>query len=245
MMSIPFLKIVAALLLLVVPGYLLLRFDMQLLQRLAKTIVRMAVQMAVVAGVLWALWRFDSPWLCLLWIVVMSVVVAWMLLRRARLPQTLLLPVVGGLLAGVLTVGSYVLLVVLRPEHALSARWMIPVAAVLLAHMLATNVRGVSAYFESLRSDSASYYTQLGNGKSRLTALTPYVRQALRSMVEPAARGFAVASPAAVWSAAGWSVACCCLAAVPAAGVGCLGVFSRLAGGDVVALRPLCLQQAW
>ena len=192
MMSIPFLKIVAALLLLVVPGYLLLRFDMQLLQRLAKTIVRMAVQMAVVAGVLWALWRFDSPWLCLLWIVVLSVVVAWMLLRRARLPQTLLLPVVGGLLAGVLTVGSYVLLVVLRPEHALSARWMIPVAAVLLAHMLATNVRGVSAYFESLRSDSASYYTQLGNGKSRLTALTPYVRQALRSMVEPAVASLSV-----------------------------------------------------
>jgi putative ABC transport system permease protein len=58
--------------------------------------------------------------------------------------------------------------------------------------MLATNVRGVSAYFESLRSDSASYYTQLGNGKSRLTALTPYVRQALRSMVEPAVASLSV-----------------------------------------------------
>jgi putative ABC transport system permease protein len=63
---------------------------------------------------------------------------------------------------------------------------------VLLAHVLTTNTRAVSAYFEALRKDTLNYYTQLGNGASRLVALAPYVRQALRSMLEPTAASMAV-----------------------------------------------------
>ena len=191
-MTISILSIVLALLLLALPAYLLARLDMSLLQRWAKATGRMMLQMAVAGTLLWLLWRADRLWASLLWVVATTVVAAWLLVKRARLQQKqLFVPVCAGLLTGVLVTGGYLLLV-LRLEQPLTARWIIPIGGVLLAHVLTTNTRAVSAYFEALRKDTLNYYTQLGNGASRLVALAPYVRQALRSMLEPTAASMAV-----------------------------------------------------
>ena len=191
-MTISILSIVLALLLLALPAYLLVRLDMPLLQRWAKATGRMMLQMAVAGTLLWLLWRADRLWASLLWVVATTVAAAWLLVKRARLQQKqLFVPVCAGLLTGVLVTGGYLLLV-LRLEQPLTARWIIPIGGVLLAHVLTTNTRAVSAYFEALRKDTLNYYTQLGNGASRLVALAPYVRQALRSMLEPTAASMAV-----------------------------------------------------
>lgn len=191
-MTISILSIILGLLLLALPAYLLARLDMPLTVRAAKAVGRMMAQMVVAGAMLWALWRVDKLWVSLLWVVVTTAAAAWLLVKRARLPQKqLFLPVCGGLLTGVLVVGAYLLLV-LRQEDPMAARWIVPVGGVLLAHVLTTNTRAVSAYFETLRTDAQSYYTLLGNGASRLAALTPYVRQALRSMMEPTVSSLAV-----------------------------------------------------
>lgn len=191
-MTISILSIILGLLLLALPAYLLLQLDQSLLLRSTRAVVRMMAQMAVLGGVLWALWYVDKLMVSLLWIVVTTVAAAWLLVKRTRLQQKqLFLPVWAGLLTGVLVVGGYLLLV-LRLEQPLTARWIVPVSGVLLAQILTTNTRGVSAYFEALRRDAQSYYTLLGNGASRLKALTPYVRQALRSMMEPMMSSLAV-----------------------------------------------------
>lgn len=191
-MTISILSIVLALLLLALPAYLLARLDMPLLQRWAKATGRMMLQMAVAGTLLWLLWRADRLWASLLWVVATTAAAAWLLVKRARLQQKqLFVPVCAGLLTGVLVTGGYLLLV-LRLEQPLTARWIIPIGGVLLAHVLTTNTRAVSAYFEALRKDTLNYYTQLGNGASRLVALAPYVRQALRSMLEPTAASMAV-----------------------------------------------------
>lgn len=191
-MNISILSVILGLLLLVVPGYLLMRVDMPLLQRVAKATARMMAQSGVAGALLWGLWHVGSAWLCLLWVVVMAAVAAWLLVNRSRLPQKrMFLPAWAGMTTGVVAVGGYLLLV-LQLEQPLTARWMVPVGGLLLAHVLTTNTRAVSAYFEALRNDSLSYYTQLGNGASRLVALAPYLRQALRSMMEPTAASLAV-----------------------------------------------------
>lgn len=191
-MTISFLSIILGLLLLALPAYLLVRLDQPLLLRTAKAVARMMLQTAVLGGVLWALWYVDKPIFSLLWVFLMTMTAAWLLVKRTRLQQKrLFVPVWAGLLAGVLVVGGYLLLV-LRLEQPSAARWIVPVGGVLLAHVLTMNTRGVSAYFEALRKDGKTYYTLLGNGASRLTALAPYVRQALRSMMEPMTSSLAV-----------------------------------------------------
>lgn len=191
-MKITILTFVIALLLLALPGYVLARLDLPLLKRSGRGVAIMVVQVAFVALLTWGLWRLASPWLCGLWLLAVTAMATWVLLNRSHLSvQRLFLPAWAGMTAAVAAAGVLTLLAV-GVDNLLAARWVVTVSAVLTAHVLATNIRGLSTYFETLRTDSTSYYAQLGNGASRPVALTPYVRQALRSMMEPTLATMAV-----------------------------------------------------
>ena len=191
-MKITLLTAVLALLLLALPGYVLARLDLPLLKRTGRGVVRMVVQVAAVGALTWALWKVPSPWLCLLWLLAVTMVATWVLLSRSRLSvQRLFLPTWIAMTVAVAVSGVLALLA-MGVDHLLAPRWVVTTGAVLTAHVLTTNIRGLSTYFETLRTDSTSYYAQLGNGASRPVALTPYVRQALRSMMEPTVAAMAV-----------------------------------------------------
>ena len=169
-------------------AYLLAQLDTTLLKTVAGATLRMILQTAVLALLLWALWYVNSYWLTAVWLAGAALAAAGVTLRRARLPQQLLLlPTWGATLLATMT-GLGCFLVALQPDEPLAPRWVVGVAAVLLANNTALNARGLSAYYETLRVDSANYYTMLGNGAARPKALTPYVRQAVRSMMEPSAK---------------------------------------------------------
>lgn len=191
-MKITLLTAVLALLLLALPGYVLARLDLPLLKRTGRGVVRMVAQVAAVGALTWALWKVPSPWLCLLWLLAVTMVATWVLLSRSRLSvQRLFLPTWIAMTVAVAVSGVLALLA-MGVDHLLAPRWVVTTGAVLTAHVLTTNIRGLSTYFETLRTDSTSYYAQLGNGTSRPVALTPYVRQALRSMMEPTVAAMAV-----------------------------------------------------
>ena len=191
-MKITLLTAVLALLLLALPGYVLARLDLPLLKRTGRGVVRMVAQVAAVGALTWALWKVPSPWLCLLWLLAVTMVATWVLLSRSRLSvQRLFLPTWIAMTVAVAVSGVLALLA-MGVDHLLAPRWVVTAGAVLTAHVLTTNIRGLSTYFETLRTDSTSYYAQLGNGTSRPVALTPYVRQALRSMMEPTVAAMAV-----------------------------------------------------
>lgn len=191
-MKITLLTAVLALLLLALPGYVLARLDLPLMKRTGRGVVRMVAQVAAVGALTWALWKVPSPWLCLLWLLAVTMVATWVLLSRSRLSvQRLFLPTWIAMTVAVAVSGVLALLA-MGVDHLLAPRWVVTTGAVLTAHVLTTNIRGLSTYFETLRTDSTSYYAQLGNGASRPVALTPYVRQALRSMMEPTVAAMAV-----------------------------------------------------
>jgi putative ABC transport system permease protein len=186
-MTLSLINLLLGLLLLAVPGYLLYVYDRQMLQKAALAVVRMVVQMTAMGACLWALYRVDSPWLNLLWVVVSSLAATFLVVSRIRVrSRVLFVPVGISMLVGVMLLSAYVLLVVIRPEHALSARWVLPVTGVLTAHLLTTIIPAVRTYFDSLLQDSQPYYTLIGNGATRLQALSPYVTRALRSLFVPA-----------------------------------------------------------
>lgn len=186
-MTLSYLNLVLGLLLLAIPGYLLYTYDRLTLPKAALSVMRMMVQLTAMGGCLWLLYRFDSVWFNLLWLLVLVVAAAFLLVSRSRLRSSVLfLPVSVSMFVSVLAVSAYILFVVLRPESPMSARWFIPVTGVLMAHMLTTNIHAVRTYFDSLRQDSQPYYTLLGNGASRPAALAPYVTKALKSQTEPA-----------------------------------------------------------
>lgn len=185
-MTLSYVNLLLGLLLLVVPAYLIYAYDRQTCRKAAVAIVRMAVQMAAMGACLWALYRFDSLWLNLLWLLALVVAAAFMLVSRTHVRSSVLfLPSCVAMFVCVMTVSTYLLLVVFRPYSTMGSRWFIPVTGILMAHVLITNIHGVRTYYDSLRQDSLPYYTLLGNGATRLQALAPYLTRALKSVMMP------------------------------------------------------------
>lgn len=192
-MTISYLNLLLGLLLLLVPGYLLYAYDRLTCRKAVVAMVRMVAQMAAMGACLWLLYRFDSLWLNLLWLVILVAAASFLLVSRTRLQsRVLFLPSFAGMFVSVLAVSAYLLYVVLRPGASMTARWFVPVTGVLMAHVLMTNIHGVRTYFDSLRQDSQPYFTLLGNGATRLQALAPYITRALRSMLVPAMANLSV-----------------------------------------------------
>ena len=170
-----------------VPAYAVFAYDRLTWQKSAKAVVRMQAQLLALGACLWTLYRFDAPWLNLLWLLVLVLATAFLLVSRARVrSRVLFLPSCAAMFVSVLLVTAYVLALVLRPESAWSARWFVPVTGVLMAHVLTTSIPAVRTYFDSLRQDALPYLTMLGNGATRRQALAPYLTRALKSLTVPA-----------------------------------------------------------
>ena len=192
-MTLSYLNLLLGLLLLVVPGYLLYAYDRLMLRKAALSVVRMMVQVAVMGGCLWLLYHYDSVWLNLLWLLLLVVAAAFMLVSRTHIrSKVLFLPASVGMFVSVLAISVFLLLCVFRPMASMGARWFVPTAGVLMAHVLITSIHSVRTYFDSLRQDSQPYYTLLGNGASRLQALAPYITRALKSQTVPAMANLSV-----------------------------------------------------
>ena len=147
-MSITYLSVLLGLLLLAVPAYLVFTFDRLESGKSALALVRMAVQLSIMGGLLYLIYRVDSIWLGLLWLLLLVVAAAFMMVSRARLrSRVLFLPACIGMFCSVLAVSAYVVLAVFRPAEALSVYWLVPVTGVLMAHILTTNIPAVRAHF--------------------------------------------------------------------------------------------------
>lgn len=192
-MTLSYLSIILGLLLLAIPGYMIYVYDRRLGRKVAIALLRMVVQLGLMGACLWALFKFDSVWLNLLWLAALVVAAAFLLVSRTHIrSRVLFLPACAAMFVSVLAVSAYVLFGVLRPESPLSARWIVPVTGVLMAHVLTTSIHAVRTYFDSLRQDNQPYLTLLGNGATRLQALAPYLTRALKSLTIPAMANLSV-----------------------------------------------------
>jgi len=199
-MTLTYVSALAGLLLVLIPAYLLYLYDRPALQKAAVATVRMVVQLSVMGACLWAVYSFDRLWLSLLWVVVLVLAATFLMVSRVRSSDAsmlqegrknmgssmLFMPVGAAMLVAVLVFSAYVLYAVLRPAAPLSARWLVPVSGVLVAHVMTTGMQGLRTFFDCLQQDSQPYSTLIGNGATRMQALAPYITRALRALMKPA-----------------------------------------------------------
>ena len=102
------------------------------------------------------------------------------------------MPIAVGLGVGALVVCMYALFVVLRLSNPFDARYFIPVMGILLGNMLGVNVLSLSTYYQGLQRARQLYFYLLGNGATRLEALTPFIRQAIEKSFMPCIANMAV-----------------------------------------------------
>lgn len=172
---------------LAVPCYLLWRIGSKIWQSVIVSVVRMVVQLLLVGLYMKWLFACNSVWISLLWLLLMSLVATVSVCRSDRLKLSrLLLPVAGGLFVSSVVLSLFVLLLVVRRSEAfLDARWLVPVAGVLLGQAQQMSGVALGEYYQSLRNDSQLYDYLLGNGATHLEAVMPFVRRAMEKALHP------------------------------------------------------------
>lgn len=194
-----YLSAFAALLLAAMSAYILWRVRPSLLTRTATALGRALLLVAFTGLYVGWLYAYDSVWLCLLWLVLMAAVAAVVGAHRVGLRLRLALwPLGCALSASTLVLSLYVLLLVLRPEGAMGARWLVPVAGLLLGSAQEVASVALGEYFKGLAEESQRYEYMLGNGATHREAVMPFVRRAMERAFAPVLRRLGVMGLAAL-----------------------------------------------
>ena len=183
------------LLLLLIPAGLLYMLERPMLKKFGITIARMMIQLALLCLIVWALIKVNSPWMLIIWLLVISVYFGWMVMERCKVAEALevrlMLLLSAGLLIAVFLVACWLLALVFDVP-VFMAQWFIPITALLMGHSSAMLIRGMSTYLSALQTDTEQLEFLQGNGVSPFKALLPFYRRSLLAILSPTMSNLAV-----------------------------------------------------
>lgn len=183
------LTIIAIILLLAAPAYLLWWVSRKLLNRTALALARALVQMAIVGAYVTLLYAYDTLWAKLLWLLLVVGLATAYSANRAHLPKrSLLTPLAVSLFASTLVITPYLLLLLLHPYQPMTSRWAVPVAGLLLAASQGVTATAMAEYHKAIHTERQRYEYLLGNGATHLEAVLPFVRRAVERALSPTLR---------------------------------------------------------
>jgi len=173
--------------------WLLLRLTgLRLDRKIGVGILRMSIQLALVGIYLKTLFDLNHPWLNGLWILVMLIVADLTILRRAGLKaRYFALATFTAVAASVLFSTAYLVILVIQPAHYYDARYIVPLAGMILGNCLQGNVIALERFYSELRRNENEYTTFLMLGASRREAVRPYFRNAVKAALNPTIAGMA------------------------------------------------------
>ena len=176
---------ILALLLLILPFGALYILDRPSIRPLAIALAKGLVQLLIFSLIVWGVYKVNNTWITIVWFLTMTFWAGWMTVNKCKLSvKDYLLPASAGLFVGVLAVGLWLLVVVL-PIDSITARWFVPVMAVLTGHSAVMLVRGLSTFVSLTTNNRAQYDFLIGNGASKWQALIPFMRSSLLAVISP------------------------------------------------------------
>lgn len=158
---------------------------LRLTTELLISMVRMAVQLGLVALYLEYIFRLDNFAVNAAWILVMIVVATGSILRQGGLSWRKCLWTVlpAHLLTSVLVLAGFLLVFDLATLT--SARYLVPLMGMVLGNILRSNVVALDRFFSELRAGEDMHIQYLTLGASPSEAVRPFVRNAFRAAVGP------------------------------------------------------------
>ena len=171
----------------IIPVVVMGTLGVNMFGKMLKGFFSMALKVGVIALFVYWLVQWDSFVFDVLFVIAMLFYSAVEVKVRARLRSTsYVIPVLAGLFAGTMLTGAGFLLVNITSLAALSARFVLPVFAILLTGTADVLARSMSMYYAGLRHHNQFYYYMLGNGATHHEALGYLTRRAVQ---QAAARG--------------------------------------------------------
>lgn len=168
------------------PWSLLWLIGTQLSRDIGIGIVRMTLQLGLVGFYIKTLFIINNPWLNAAWILVMLLVADFSILRRAGLRvRYFLLSCFTAVAVSILLSTAYLVVLIIQPAHFYDARYIVPLAGMILGNCMQGNVIALERFFSAVRKNQNEYTTYLLLGANRWEALLPYFRQAVKAAINP------------------------------------------------------------
>jgi putative ABC transport system permease protein len=156
--------LVLALTTLSIPMFIFLYYRIKPVKDLWVRMIRMVLQLMLVAVYLEWIFNRNNAWINSLWVFVMVLVSAGTMVYRVKLSWRMFM--IPFMLAGVLTmafIDAFFIGFVIRPEYFLDARYLVPISGMFLGNSLNHNVVGLSTFFDGLSEKRELYYFLLTN----------------------------------------------------------------------------------
>lgn len=170
----------------ILPWTLLWLIGTQLSRDIAIGIVRMTLQLSLVGIYLKTLFELNNPWLNGAWILIMLIVADFSILHRARLKaRYFALATLSAVAFSILLSTAYLVVLIIQPEHFYDARYLVPLAGMILGNCMQGNVIALERFYSSVRKNQNEYTTFLMLGATRWEALRPYFREAIKAAINP------------------------------------------------------------
>ena len=166
-------------------GLLYYYLERRTLGRMLRVWLYYGISLSLVIVYAWGLSRIDKWWADGLWVLLIICVIAYMPLKKLRLPfKRAFLPVVGAVFVGVAVALACVSLAFLQPLHML----LVPVMAVLAGQLMASITATLQCYVWSLRHTHEHYCYMVANGATHWEAISPSVKRSMRAAINPLLR---------------------------------------------------------
>lgn len=147
---------------------------------------RMTVQLLLVGLYLEYIFKLDNAFINIAWVILMSVIASYTIIRRSGLKLKLFfIPV---LLSGIISIAvtdTYFLGFVIKLNNIFNARYFIPVTGMLLGNTIKNVVIAVNAFYRRIDEEENYYRWHLANGATKKEALMPFMRDALKVAFNP------------------------------------------------------------
>ena len=148
--------------------------------------LRMTVQLALVGLYLEVLFELNNVWLNLAWILVMLVIANINIIGSAGLKlRYLFFPAFTGVVLSTGIVLIVFVVIVIHPTPVYQARYLIPIAGMILGNCLKGNVLALERFYSSIKKNEKEFMTYLYMGARLHEATRPFFRDALKSAIAP------------------------------------------------------------
>jgi putative ABC transport system permease protein len=185
-MDIDLLSLLLAFSIMLIPIAGFIYYRVPLVKDTAIALVRMSLQLSLVAVYLEYIFKFNSIWLNTLWVVVMILIAVYTSINRMRLNfRMFIIPFLISGFTSVFIIDAFFLGYIIKLDYIFDARYFIPISGMVLGNAMNHNIVGLTAYFDGLVSNRELYYYLLVNNNNRKAATAPFIREGLRRGLNP------------------------------------------------------------
>ncbi len=181
-----FLSLLSLLIFMIPVVYINYRLKLAVNRRLITSVVRMCVQLGFVGIYLKFLFKYNSPLLNVLYLLIMISIACQSIIRSSNLKLSkFFISVFFSLLIPFTIILFFFNGVVVRINNLFEAEYIIPIGGMLLGNSLRSMIIVLNGFYTGIRKDEKVYLYSISLFNNRLKALKPYFKESFLAGITP------------------------------------------------------------